>query len=359
MGSFFSKELLLLALALMGPLTLLIFWRIWRGEKKASWAFLLVLSLVLQAGLSWQVFTFQKKDLAVLTDPGEETRFLEHMEKDARFGILHDPSDNISSYYDLKTHPVDLNGNLPLFWNAKTVGAAALNFPIERFEKLWGIEKGNRGGIPTKLVGMETSLYDRMGMRYLLTRNELAHPGYSQMLETPSYFFYLNRKVYPRFRCVGEIQQATAEEIREKLLESNADPYGTVYIESQKAGEAERLNQALTGGKGPLRILQKKEGYNRLNVLAAPEKAVFVVTTNAYSPNWKLRVDKKPREIYLCDTYFLGFFLEAGLHRIEFHYDPISFKLGRILSCLALLALAFLGFARFQTVFHRTRGERK
>ena len=60
-------------------------------------------------------------------------------------------------------------------------------------------------------------------------------------------------------------------------------------------------------------------------------------------------MDGEPTEIYRADYLFRGVIVSEGEHRIEFVYDPASFKLGVTISVVALTMLFGLwGFDRYR-----------
>jgi len=63
------------------------------------------------------------------------------------------------------------------------------------------------------------------------------------------------------------------------------------------------------------------------------------VLTDAYYPGWRALVDGLETPIYRADLLFRAVYLPAGQHRVEFIYDPLSFKLGAAISLAALLGL--------------------
>ncbi len=65
----------------------------------------------------------------------------------------------------------------------------------------------------------------------------------------------------------------------------------------------------------------------------------YLVLTDAYYPGWRALVDGLETSIYRANLLFRAVYLPAGQHRVEFIYDPLSFKLGAAISLVALLAL--------------------
>jgi len=75
----------------------------------------------------------------------------------------------------------------------------------------------------------------------------------------------------------------------------------------------------------------------------------ILVLTDAFYPGWKVRVDGKEQKILRANYLFRGVELPTGNHKVEFIYDPQSFRVGLIISlCTAglLLAVPLLGWFR-------------
>jgi uncharacterized membrane protein YfhO len=62
---------------------------------------------------------------------------------------------------------------------------------------------------------------------------------------------------------------------------------------------------------------------------------------DTYYPGWKAYVDEMPAPIYRADYNFRAVSLPAGRSVVRFSYAPWSFRLGILLS---VVALAFLGY---------------
>ncbi|MGA9349137.1 MAG: YfhO family protein, partial [Anaerolineae bacterium] len=65
----------------------------------------------------------------------------------------------------------------------------------------------------------------------------------------------------------------------------------------------------------------------------------YLVLTDAYYPGWRALIDGLETPIYRADLLFRAVYLPAGQHRVEFIYDPLSFKLGAAISLTVLLGL--------------------
>ena len=65
----------------------------------------------------------------------------------------------------------------------------------------------------------------------------------------------------------------------------------------------------------------------------------FLVLTDTYYPGWKAFVDEKQVKVYETDLAFRGIVVPEGEHLVKFIYDPISIKLGLIISEVGLSGL--------------------
>ena len=69
----------------------------------------------------------------------------------------------------------------------------------------------------------------------------------------------------------------------------------------------------------------------------------LLVLSDTYYPGWKALVDGKPEKIYQANYAFRAVPLNAGTHKVEFVYDPVSFKLGAGVTLLGILGSVGIG----------------
>ena len=64
-----------------------------------------------------------------------------------------------------------------------------------------------------------------------------------------------------------------------------------------------------------------------------------LVLTDLYYPCWKVTLDGKPAELHRVDYLLRGTTLPPGRHRVEFRYEPASWRAGWIVSLVAFAGL--------------------
>jgi uncharacterized membrane protein YfhO len=68
----------------------------------------------------------------------------------------------------------------------------------------------------------------------------------------------------------------------------------------------------------------------------------FLVLSDLYYEGWRAFVDGVEQEVYKADYALRAVQLEAGEHQIEFVFDPMSFRIGLMVSGVSLLVLVAL-----------------
>lgn len=77
----------------------------------------------------------------------------------------------------------------------------------------------------------------------------------------------------------------------------------------------------------------------KVELVANMQNDGFLVLLDQYYPGWKAYVDNQETFIYPTDYTFRSIFLKKGNHKIQFIYDPLSYKIGKLISIITLLLL--------------------
>jgi len=87
----------------------------------------------------------------------------------------------------------------------------------------------------------------------------------------------------------------------------------------------------------------------RVEIEAELRSPGLLVVSDLYYPGWTLTVNGQPGEILRTNRAMRGVALPAGTHHLVFRYDPLSFRVGLVLSALGILTalgLAAWGWRR-------------
>jgi hypothetical protein len=117
------------------------------------------------------------------------------------------------------------------------------------------------------------------------------------------------------------------------------DPRVAAWVETDRPKEVDKLlSRALPDPAETVTLT--REDPQHVEFTAVLRSPGLVVIADLFYPGWKLTVDGRPAEILRTNRAMRGVALSAGTHRLAFRYDPLSFRVGGILSVLGLGSLA-------------------
>ena len=86
----------------------------------------------------------------------------------------------------------------------------------------------------------------------------------------------------------------------------------------------------------------KRVGSDTIAVDLEAEKESLLVVSEAWFTGWKVTVDDQPAEVVSVSN-FLAVQVSAGHHQVIFDYDPLSFKVGLLISGLTFMIIVGIG----------------
>ena len=89
------------------------------------------------------------------------------------------------------------------------------------------------------------------------------------------------------------------------------------------------------GGQGVATVTAYAAGAVTIHTSASGD--AWLVLSDTYYPGWVASVDGQPTAILRGDVLFRVVPVPAGEHEVEFHFEPVSVKLGLLISLVALL----------------------
>ena len=181
---------------------------------------------------------------------------------------------------------------------------------------------------------------------------------------------YKNRNPLSRAWLVGDYKVMDSGTILSRMIGKDFYPDREALLEEEPKwitkGGSGGLKESLSGtqnqgghrgppprrtndaGKPLSRFPQKvqilSESNNRLDLQVNAEENSLLVLSDTYYPGWKAFVDGKETKIYRADYAFRALPLNAGTQRVEFVYDPMSFKLGAGVTILGILGCIGMGW---------------
>ena len=93
------------------------------------------------------------------------------------------------------------------------------------------------------------------------------------------------------------------------------------------------------GGRSGSEVEFILEKDNELHLRVRAKENVLLVLSDTYYPGWKAFLNGKETKIYKANYNFRAIPLKAGEYEVKFIYNPISFKIGILVSLLTLIGV--------------------
>jgi hypothetical protein len=227
--------------------------------------------------------------------------------------------------------------------------ARGYDYPVERrYDTLWrsGIAPGGDFIEPTQRAGATAKALRGLS---LLSVSDVLHypygepprqPGLRLVYSGPDARVYRNERAVPRTFLVPRQRVVASDDAAlAAITHPRFDPR-RVAITEQRVPALPRRGPPRWSRPGTARLVS----YAPEHVVAAAsaEARSMLVLTDVYLPGWKATVDGRPAAIHRVDYLLRGVVVPAGSHRVEFRYEPLSWRIGWIVSTIALIALAAL-----------------
>jgi len=157
---------------------------------------------------------------------------------------------------------------------------------------------------------------DMLNIKYLLVPWPFRQPGYElvsrhrELLKPGEIFLYRNQHVLPReYQVLAAKVIPDREAVYQYIFSRRFDPVREVVLEEP---------------------------------VAAPGGYWF--KSEWFYPGWKAFVDGKETKIYRANYMFRAIPLPVRWQKVEFKYEPLSFRLGGLITLLTLFGLGAVAF---------------
>jgi hypothetical protein len=239
--------------------------------------------------------------------------------------------------------PSPLLPDMAMRW--KLYDARSYDLPVERrYDTLWrrAVREGGPADTPTTSAKLTPQALPALR---LLSVTNIAQDPDDPAVTTPRLGLAYSRddlRIYrlpgalPRAGVVASQRVVSGDDAQlDAVLDPSFDGRRTVVTGAALPGLSDAPASAPAGSA---RIVEYEP--EKVVVDATARRPSELVLTDVSFPGWKVQVDGKDADLHRVDYLLRGTSLPAGRHRVEFSYEPVSFRAGWIVSLAALLALA-------------------
>ena len=222
--------------------------------------------------------------------------------------------------------------------------ARSYDLPVElRYDRLW--RRAVRDGTPTETPTTSARLSERSLPAFRLMSvtaiaqdpadRRIREPALPLAYDGPDLRLYANPGALPRAGVVDAQRLVAGEDAElEAVLAPGFDGRRTVVTGSRLPGLAAEPGP---GPAGRARIVSEEP--ERVVVEASARRPSELVLTDLHYPGWKVTLDGRDAPLHRVNYLLRGTTLPPGRHTVEFRYEPLSWRLGWIVSLLALIGL--------------------
>ena len=269
-------------------------------------------------------------------------RYLERF-KPARFVSTEEVAQNVIpmrfGLYEARGYDLPILRRYDRFWRREvlgrqeTVAAGLFDIPL-RF--LGPTPRGLRAlrllGVTHVLQGKAVQTGEPPDER-VLRFEPLRAPGLTQVYDGEDARVYRLDGALPRAFVVGaQTVVGSEDEALAAVTRPGFDARVAAVTEQPLEGLPDR---AAAGGEAEI-VRYEPE---RVTVRARSQGPGLVVLSDNYYPGWKATVDGEPADVERVDYLFRGVRVPAGASTVEFRYEPLSWRIGWIVSLVSLLGL--------------------
>jgi Bacterial membrane protein YfhO len=240
--------------------------------------------------------------------------------------------------------------------------ARGYDYPTEgRYDTLWRRYVNNRPTIaqPTERADITPEAIRALGLLsttdLVVSPGEppLTAPGVRRVYNRDDAVIYRNEKALPRAFVVNRQRTVDGEQAAlAAVMEPDFDGRREAVTEQALDGLPQDDGGAV-GRAGSARIVSY-EGEKA--VLSATSSGPgLVVLTDLHYPGWKATVDGRDAPIERVNYLMRGVQVPAGAHRVEFTYEPTSYRVGWIVSLIATLGVLIAGLVGWRSQRRRRR----
>jgi hypothetical protein len=180
-----------------------------------------------------------------------------------------------------------------------------------------------------------------LAVRYILLGNTLTidTSGYREIARDPASgaIVYERPTWQSRAFVVHQAQLAPHDQVLARLTDPAFDPRREALVEAPLGCELV-TNTAVE----PVNLV--RDDLNRVTFQVRAMTPGLLVMSDTFYPGWHAEVDGKPTPIVRANYALRGICLPAGEHEIVFRFDPVTLRVGLVLSAIGLVVVAVLSW---------------
>ena len=227
---------------------------------------------------------------------------------------------NTQNYRVMETDSRILPPNFSIMYKIQSVDGYDPLY-LQRYGELMAAIGRNKPDISTPFgfnriitpQGYSSSIFSLLGVKYILSVEELNTGGFNKVFEEGSTKVYESATVLDRAFFIGKTIAAKDKQEAINLMFDNKFPLKFRAV--VEGGGSQSLSRDWSVGKSKV----TKYEENRVEISTDNKGEGFLILTDSFYPTWHAAVDGIETEIYLTDYNFRGIIIPKGKHQVVFY----------------------------------------
>jgi hypothetical protein len=188
----------------------------------------------------------------------------------------------------------------------------------------------------------QIKLLRAFNVKLLVSFRELPEKDLRLVRRVPQYFSWLYeiKSVVPRAYWVTKFSvEKDSVRALQRLSATEFDPLREVVLDSN-------ISLAPSAASSAKLDIRRYENSS-VNIATDASGEGILVLADSYYPGWKAYVDGKETTILRANHFYRAVRLPGGEHKVEFRYEPRSFKIGAMISLATLFLMTLISISVF------------
>jgi uncharacterized membrane protein YfhO len=181
-----------------------------------------------------------------------------------------------------------------------------------------------------------------LNVKYLISSYRLDDDSFKLIRGGPVKI-YENREVLPRAFFVSNASvYINDDDVLEAMQGNDFGPRASVLLtreEYHKIGEGTAGEKIPKAAGGPAEVKILKYSPNQVEIETIGKDKGFLVLADNYYPGWRAYVNGREKNVLRVFYNLRGVYLPPGNSTVTFTFEPLSFKIGAVVSCCTFLGI--------------------
>jgi hypothetical protein len=197
--------------------------------------------------------------------------------------------------------------------------------------------------LPSDPIHYAQPFWKFLGIRYLLfpERNDSLPPPW-ELVQEGDLYIYENTEWQPRWYLVPRIIPVSTIEDGFRASQAFNPESEAVVVGIEHPDIPPGLLESSQSAPDNSSIVVLEYTADNLMLNVSTDRDRYLVFSDTFFPGWRAWIDDKEVEIYRTNGIVKGIVVPSGDHEVRFLYDPVSYKIGWLLTLIGVVLVVIV-----------------